>query len=108
MVSLAYKLELPTNSQVHLVFHVSCLQKHLQRDDNVLNQGALVEFIEPPTLPHEPESIMDTHELRTQHHVHRQVLVKWKDRPIEGATWENVSTLKKRYPNLFFEDKIFS
>ena len=106
--SLAYKLELPDNSQVHPVFHVSRLRKHLQRDDNVLNQDALVEFIEPPTLPHEPESIMDAHELRTRHHVRQQVLVKWKDRPVEGATWENVSTLKKRYPNFVFEDKNFS
>ena len=67
--SLAYKLELPLNSQVHQVFHVSHLRKHLLRDDNVLSQDALVEFIEPPILPHEPKRIMDAHELRTQHHV---------------------------------------
>ena len=66
MGSLAYKLELLENSQFHSTFHVSCLRKHLTRDDNVLNQDALAEFVEPPTLPHEPESIMDAHELRTQ------------------------------------------
>ena len=66
----------------------------------------LVEFIEPFTLPHEPKRILDKHELRTRHHVRRQVLVKWNDRPEEGATWENVSTLKKRFPTFVFEDEI--
>ena len=63
MGSLAYKLELPLNSQVHLVFHVSHLWKHLLQDDNVLNQDALFEIIEPPILPHKPKCIMDAHEL---------------------------------------------
>ena len=69
MSSLAYKFKLPANSQVHPVFHVRHLQKHLLRDDNVLNQDALVDFIEPLVLPHKPEHIMDAHELWMQHHV---------------------------------------
>ena len=55
----------------------------------------LVDVIETPSVPHEPEHIMDTHELHTRHHVRRQVLFKWLDRPEEGSTRENVSMIKK-------------
>ncbi|MCO5607155.1 hypothetical protein L7F22_061348 [Adiantum nelumboides] len=102
---MAYKLELPANSRVHPVFHVSRLRQRLLREDNIIDQEVLVDFIEPPNLPHEPERISDSHDLRTRHHVRHQVLVKWKDRPEEGATWENVSTLRKRFPSFVFEDE---
>ena len=102
---MAYKLELPVNSHVHTVFHVNRLRQHLLREDNIVDQDVLVDFIEPPTLPHEPERIIDSHDLRTCHHVCHQVLVKWKDRSEEGSTWENVSTLKKRFPTFVFVDK---
>ncbi|MCO5586085.1 hypothetical protein L7F22_040024 [Adiantum nelumboides] len=102
---MAYELELPVNSRVHPVFHVSRLRQRLLREDNIIDQEVLVDFIEPPNLPHELERILDSHDLRTRHHVWHQVLVKWKDRPEEGATWENVSTLKKRFPSFVFEDK---
>ena len=92
---MAYKLELPVNSHVHPVFHVSHLRQRLLREDNIVDQDVLVDFIEPPTLPHEPERIIDSHDLRTRHHICHQLLVKWKDRSEEGSTWENVSTLKK-------------
>lgn len=104
---MAYKLELPVNSHVHPVFHVSRLRQHLLREDNIIDQNVLVDFIEPPTLPHEPGRIMDSHDLRTQHHVRHQLLVKWKDRPEEGAAWKNESTLKKRFLGFVFEDKNF-
>ena len=92
--NVAYKLELPETSQVHPVFHVSRLRKRLHDGDNVVDTGVLVEYIEPPVEPHEPEKILDHHELRTRHHVrNKQVLVKWKDRPDEGSTWENASTI---------------
>ena len=68
----------------------------------MLNQDTMVKFIEPPILPHEPECIMDAHELLTRHHVQHQVLVKWKDYPNKEATWESVSTLKKRFPTILF------
>ena len=103
--NVAYKLELPATSQVHPVFHVSRLRKRLHDGDNVVDTGVLVEYIEPPTEPHEREKILDHHELRTRHHVRKQVLVKWKDRPDEGSTWENVSTLRKRFPQFVFEDQ---
>ncbi|MCO5609130.1 hypothetical protein L7F22_063352 [Adiantum nelumboides] len=86
-------------------FHVSRLRQHLLQEDNIIDQEVLVDFIEPPNVPHEPEQILDSHDLRTRQHVRHQVLVKWKDRPEEGATWENVSTLRKRFPSFVFEDK---
>ena len=64
----------------------------------MVDTGVLVEYIEPPIEPHEPEKILDHHELRTRHHVRKQVLVKWKDRPDKGSTWENASTIQKRFP----------
>ncbi|MCO5595201.1 hypothetical protein L7F22_049240 [Adiantum nelumboides] len=103
--SMAYKLELPANSRVHPVFHVSRLRQRLLRENNIIGQEVLFDFIEPPNLPHELERILDAHDLRTRHHVWHQVLVKWKDRPEEGATWENVSTLMKRFSSFVFEDE---
>ena len=102
---VAYKLELPATSKVHPVFHVSRLRRRLYNEDNVVDHGVLVEYTEPPVQPHEPEKILDYHDLRTRNHVRRQVLVKWKDRPNEGSTWENISTLKKRFPTFVFEDE---
>ena len=61
--SLPYKFELPANSKVHPIFHVSHLRQHLLREDNIIDQDVSVDFIEPSTLPHEQERIMDYHEL---------------------------------------------
>ena len=41
------------------MFHVSRLRKRLLQDDNIVDQEVLVDYIEPPTIPHEPERIMD-------------------------------------------------
>ena len=74
--NVAYKLELPENSKVHPIFHVSCLCKWLHDGDNVVDMGVLVDYIEPPVEPHEPKRILDHHELCTRHHICKQVLVK--------------------------------
>ncbi|MCO5572532.1 hypothetical protein L7F22_026287 [Adiantum nelumboides] len=102
---MAYNLDLTANSHVHPIFHVSRLRQRLLRKDNIIDQEVLVDFIEPLNLPHEPKQILDSHDLCTRHHVRHQVLVKWKDRPEEGATSKNVSTLRKRFPSFIFENK---
>ena len=103
--NVAYKLELPEHSKIHPVFHVSRLRKRLHDGDNVVDTSVLVEYTEPPMEPHEPERILDNHELCTCNHICKQVLVKWKDRPDKGSTWENASTLRKRFPQFVFKDK---
>ena len=55
---MAYKLELPTSSQVHPVFHVSCLNKvigeHIPIQKIFPELGQEVKFIL------EPEVVMET------------------------------------------------
>ena len=71
----------------------------------MVDLGILVSYTKPLVQPHEPEKILDFHELRTQNHARHQVLVKWKDMPDARSTWENISTLKKQFPTSFFAEK---
>ena len=105
---VAYKLDLPVGSCVHPVFRVSRLRKRLYEQDNVVDPGIIVEYEEPLVQPHEPERVLDTHDLRTRHNIRRQVLVKWKDRPDEGSTWENITTLRKHFSSFVSRTKTLS
>ena len=104
---VAYKLELPTHSKVHPVFHVSRLRKRLMGQERPVDNSVMVEYVEPPILPHEPERVLDYHMLRTCHQVWKQDLIKWKDLPEEGSTQENISVLRKHFPTFVFEDENF-
>ena len=101
---VAYKLALPKGCRVHPVFHVGRLKRKLGDDDNLIGDEVLVELIEPSTLPHEPEKVLDIREKRTRHSIFQDCLVKWKNKPEESSTWEMVSTLQRRFPNFVFED----
>ena len=72
-----------------------------------VDDSVLVEYVESPILPHEPKRVLDYHMLRTRHQVQKQALIKWKDRPEEGSTWENISVLRTRFATFVFEDKNF-
>lgn len=82
----AYKLLLPVDSKIHSTFHVSCLKKAV---GNFLPQQSL-----PSSLDHdfamnfEPAQIVDKRYKRQHGKLVSQVLVQWKNRPLEDATWE--------------------
>ena len=98
MGEVAYELEFPADSKVHNIFHVSCLKKAL---------GHHVDpFVVLPPLDYEgkliliPETILDFREKQLRSHVIREYLIKWKDLPIEDATWESKEILQ--HPELRF------
>ena len=55
---MAYKLELPASSPVHLVFHVSCLKKVIR--ENLPVQTIFPEIDEEGKIILEPEVVMET------------------------------------------------
>ena len=90
--SMAYKLELPTSSWVHPVFHVSYLKKVI--GDNLPIQTILPELDEEGKLILEPEEITEiiTRQLRNQPIPY--YLIKWKNLPAEDSTWEDDSFIQ--------------
>ncbi|GKC07267.1 reverse transcriptase [Tanacetum coccineum] len=91
-----YKLELPSRSQVHPVFHVSQLK--LCRG-NSFKMGLLPHCGKGGLFAVEPESILDRRIGKLNNKAAVYVLVKWVNHNEEGATWELAEDLLKRFPN---------
>ena len=95
--TMAYKLELPASSQVHPLFHVSCLKKAI--GENLLVQTILPKLDEEGKIILKPEVVMKT---RTQYLWNRSIseyLIKWKNLPTEDSTWEDENFIQK-HPEL--------
>jgi hypothetical protein len=86
--SVAYKLELPTSSSIHLVFHVSRLK--LSPSDQQVSSALrsdLQVFQVPLRILQRRWSSGD--------HLVEQGLVQWSHTPPELATWEPLTTLRR-------------
>ncbi|GAU29612.1 hypothetical protein TSUD_164620 [Trifolium subterraneum] len=97
---LAYRLELPPTSKIHLVFHCSLLKLHkgplplsASLPPNAVDHQSL---IEPLTiLAHKIDA--STNPLTPM------VLVQWSGLPLEDTSWEPWDTLQRTY---HLEDKV--
>lgn len=89
---VAYELKLLEDSKVHNVFHVSCLKKALGR--NVVPCTELSPLDEEGKWILILESILEVHERTLRRRVIKEYLVKWKNFPLEDATWESEQILQ--------------
>ncbi|KAH9648537.1 hypothetical protein KPL70_025625 [Citrus sinensis] len=100
---VAYELKLSTGSRVHPVFHVSLLKKYV----GVMPQfSADLPYVDDDgVLIFEPDRIIDVRWLKRGDKLVEQSFVRWKRRPHEDATWEDLEFLVKQFPHLTLEDK---
>jgi len=97
---VAYKLALPSGSQIHDVFHVSLLRKHLGPVTPSSPELPPVS-VTSVSLP-QPEVILDRRVIRKgNYHPKSEILVKWV-----GAPWENEWRFSKSYPDFLLVDKV--
>jgi len=92
-------------SKIHNVFHMSCLKQ-------VIGQQVVASHELPPLddegqLATSPKEILQVRERKLRNRVVREFLVKWKDLPVEDATWENEQVLQFPGLNLLEDKKIW-
>lgn len=92
--NVAYRLDLPANSAVHPVVHVSQLKKSLSANDPKVI----------PTLPDDkvglqiPLEVLDQRMVQQGGSIVHQALIRWSHLPVELASWEDLIALKQRFP----------
>lgn len=92
--SVAYKLQLPADSMVHPVFHVSQLKGTQNFKHSIQSQlPSITDHIQYPV------QILDTRIQKKGNKVVRQILVCWSNLPAVEATWEDEEELKQRFPS---------
>lgn len=89
---VAYKLQLPEGSKVHPVFHVSLL-KQCHRDNHI-DIDELTELEVSSQTIYTPEAVLNSRDSEKG----RQLLIKWKGKPSEEATWEFDSEFISVFP----------
>jgi hypothetical protein len=92
----AYRLELPANSQVHDVFHVSQLKEYRSDFSPVFSELPKCPALD--ALDTVPEMVLDRRLVKKGNAAVPQVLIKWTGLSADTATWEDWEVLKVRFP----------
>jgi hypothetical protein len=89
--AVAYKIELPSSSSIHNVFHVSQLKASHGNEQVSPNLPSALTELQVPLR------ILD-HRISPGDHAVKQVLVEWSHMPATLSTWENYEDLRRRFP----------
>lgn len=95
--SAAYRLDLPAESKVHNVFHVSQLKAFTPDHTPVFSDT--LKLVDLSASATEPELILDRRLVKKGNTAVPQVLVKWSQFPAAAATWEDLYVVQKRFPS---------
>ncbi|XP_026428679.1 uncharacterized protein LOC113324583 [Papaver somniferum] len=101
--AVAYKLQLPSHSRIHLVFHVSHLKKHIGMKHTPSPILPVVDLHSEFIML--PEKVLKTISVLRGNKLARQALIQWTNSSVEDATWEDFTNIQSNYPRFFLEDK---
>ncbi|KAJ4745598.1 polyprotein [Rhynchospora pubera] len=100
---VAYKLNLPPNSSIHPVIHVSQLKARVGSGQAVAPTLPIIS--NTTSLVKEPEAILARRLIKRHNAPVPQILVQWRNYPPEEASWEDFDWVKGRFPHIIVEDK---
>lgn len=95
----AYKLQFPKDVQIHPVFHVSQLKKHI--GDKSIPDPNLPLVNADGTIKTGPEEVLEVHQVPRQNMPVVQWLIRWINLPPEDATWEDADFIKYTFLEFF-------
>lgn len=93
---LAYKLHLPDDAMIHPVFHVSQLKAHLGKHAVPLPNVPLV--TDDGKIKTTPFALLDERIIQRKKTPVKQWLIHWESLGPEDATWEDLTFIKKIFP----------
>jgi hypothetical protein len=94
--AVAYRLELPANSLIHNVFHISQLKPFHADYTPVYDELPVLTDLEAAAVV--PATIIDRRLVKKGNAAVPQVKLTWTGLPASSATWEDYHVVKNRFP----------
>jgi hypothetical protein len=98
---VAYKVELPPAlSEIHNVFHILTLRKHVHDPRHIMDFEPL-QVQDDLKYAKLPVQILDRKEQQLRTKTIPLVKVLWRNHDVEEASWELEHEMRNKYPHLF-------
>jgi hypothetical protein len=91
-------VDLPQESQIHLVFHSSQLKSFTP--DHTPIYSSLPVLMDFSAIILEPDEILEHRLVKKENTIVPQVHVKWCGLPVDATSWEDWYVLLERFPSL--------
>lgn len=104
--TVAYKLDLPVESRIHTVFHNSVFKFCPSPSTAIQAELSLETSVHHVSLT--PAHVLDYRSVKINNQLVPQALIQRTHQTPQEATWEAVTDLQSRFPNLNLEDKVVS